>query len=200
MTTKKKAPVSKAVPRKGSKVAAPAKARPEPVRPQHSEAYENALREYTEALELLRQGSFAKALEKFGSIQAAARSEPVLAERARTYAAVCARKLAGPDGAPETAEGLYYLGVVRANEGRIEEALSHLDRALEKSPGAPSFLYARAAARALAGSTEGAVTDLRQAVAADARLRFQAANDPDFEKIRDEAAFIDVIEPTPGEK
>jgi hypothetical protein len=29
-------------------------------------------------------------------------------------------------------------------------------------------------------------------------LRFQASNDPDFDRVRDEAAFIDVIEPTPA--
>ena len=48
-----------------------------------------------------------------------------------------------------------------------------------------------------------AVTDLndrrlRRAVAAEPTLRFQASNDSDFERIRDDAAFIDVIEPTPA--
>ena len=47
------------------------------------------------------------------------------------------------------------------------------------------------------GSTGKAVTDLRQAIASDPTVRFQAVNDPDFEKIREEPAFIDIIEPTP---
>ena len=45
--------------------------------------------------------------------------------------------------------------------------------------------------------TEQAVSDLRQAIAADPQIRFQAINDPDFEQIREEPAFIDIIEPTP---
>ena len=48
------------------------------------------------------------------------------------------------------------------------------------------------------GNAVAAVEDLRQAIAADPKLRYQAANDGDFEKIRDEAAFIDLIEPTPA--
>jgi len=29
-------------------------------------------------------------------------------------------------------------------------------------------------------------------------VRYQAANDPDFEPIREEPSFIDIIEPTPA--
>ena len=47
------------------------------------------------------------------------------------------------------------------------------------------------------GATEKAVADLRQAISVDPTVRFQAVNDPDFERIREEPAFIDIIEPTP---
>ncbi len=171
-----------------------------PPRPEHSEAYEAAVREYGTAIELLQKGDYPAALERFKELYTTHRDETVLAERARTYAAICARKLAPPGLEPETAEELYYLGVVRTNEGRLDEALRLLERAIGHNPASPSFLYARAAARALQANTEGAVSDLRQAISIDPALRYQAANDPDFEKIRDEAVFIDVIEPTPEDR
>jgi len=45
---------------------------------------------------------------------------------------------------------------------------------------------------------DAAVRDLRQAITVDPQVRFQAGNDPDFEAIREEPAFIDIIEPTPS--
>lgn len=166
-------------------------------RPQHSAAYDATLQEYTQALALLYRKDFAAALERFRAVEKAAFEEPELTERARTYSALCERRLAPPAERPGTAEGRYHLGVVRANEGKLDDALGLFDAALQLEPGSARVLYARASVRALQGSTAAAVADLRHAVAAEARLRYQAANDPDFEKIRDEAAFIDVIEPTP---
>jgi tetratricopeptide (TPR) repeat protein len=188
-----------------SKKAAPAKTRPArkaprtseaPVRAPHSEAYDAALESYGEALGMLRKGDYSGALERFRKVESANRDEQELADRARTYAALCARKLAPPDRAPQSAEERYYLGVLRANEGRFDEAAALLDQALAAEPSSPRVLYARASLRALQGRTDGAVADLRAAIAGEPLLRHQAANDPDYERIRNEAAFIDVIEPS----
>lgn len=175
----------------------PAENRPKPAPPQHSEAYQAALRDYTSAIELIGKGEYAKARELFRAIAVGHPDEPVIAERARTFTAVCERKLAPPRAEAGTAEELYSLGVVRTNEGKLGEAIQLLDRAVQQEPGSASFLYARASVRALQGNAETAAADLRKAVSLDPRFRYQATNDPDFEKIRDEAVFIDVIEPTP---
>ena len=78
------------------------------------------------------------------------------------------------------------------------EAVSLLDRALVQDPTSVRVLYARACAWALQKNAERAVSDLRSAIAVDPTIRFQAINDSDFERIREEPAFIDVIEPTPA--
>ena len=100
------------------------------------------------------------------------------------------------DRTPQSAEERYYLGVLRGNQGRYDEAAALLDQALAAEPASPRILYARASIRALQGKTEQAVADLRAAIAGEPLLRHQAANDPDYERIRNEAAFIDVIEPS----
>ena len=85
--------------------------------------------------------------------------------------------------------------MLHANAGRLDEALRHLDRAVAAEPGSAAYLYARAAARALQGNSAAAASDLRAAIRIDPSCRHQAANDSDFERIRDEAVFIDVMDP-----
>jgi len=180
---------------------APAKpSAPEVVRKpiaQRSEAYEAALARYTQGLDLLHKGSFGEALERFRTIAPMSADEPVLAERAKTYATICQRKLAGPASQPESAEASYHLGVVRANEGALDEAIALLDRAVEREPGNASYLYARASVRALQGNAQASAADLKRSISLDPHVRFQVGNDEDFARVRDEAVFIDVIEPTP---
>ena len=87
--TKKTAPAKPAPARKGGR---PEGAAPE--RAPHSEAYEAALREYTAALDLMRKGDNARAMEQFRAVEAGSTNEPELADRARTWAALCARRMA----------------------------------------------------------------------------------------------------------
>jgi tetratricopeptide (TPR) repeat protein len=165
--------------------------------PPHSETYEAALGKYTQGLELIHAGDYMAAIDLFTTIAMDNPDEPELAERARSYVAVCSRKLASDPEQPTNADGLYHFGVHRANDGRLDEALELLNRGLEIEAGSARMLYARASVYALKGQADAAVADLRKAIEGDPKLRYQAGNDPDFETIRDEASFIDVIEPTP---
>ena len=190
MKNKKAAPAKPGPIRKAPRTAEP------PVRAPHSEAYEAALTAYGVALDLLRRKDFESALPRFRAVEQQNRNEPELADRARMYAALCERKLAPPASVPQSAEERYYLAILRGNQGRFDEAASLLDQALAAEPSSPRVLYARASIRALQGKTEQAVADLRAAISGEPLLRHQAANDPDYERIRNEAAFIDVIEPS----
>ncbi|MDX1390378.1 MAG: tetratricopeptide repeat protein, partial [Acidobacteriota bacterium] len=111
---------------------------------------------------------------------------------------VAERTLTPPPPEPTNAEGFYARGVLRSNRGDLDGALTDLNRALETDSSSPRFLYARASVYALKKQAEAAAADLRKAVQSDPTVRFQATNDPDFEAIRDEATFIDVIEPSPS--
>lgn len=165
-------------------------------RAQGSAAFEAAIKDYEAALEKMRNGEFAAARELFRSIEAGHRDEPVLAERARTWLAACERRLAPPPGSDGTSNEKYLEAVGLLNAGRTHEALAILDALVAAEPREGSFWYARAVARAQRRDADGAADDLRRAIESVPHLRFQAAQDPDFESIRDEAAFIDVIEPT----
>lgn len=164
----------------------------------HERKYKETLKAFGAAVELLQRGSFDQARESFSAIERDNADEPALADRARSYAKICEQKLTPAPEPPQDGEGLYYLGVLSSNNGNYDDALDLLERALQQMPDSPKVLYARASAWSLKGNAEAAVAELRRAIAVDPRVRFQATNDPDFEPIREEPAFIDIIEPTPS--
>ena len=159
-------------------------------------AYETALVEFQAALELLHKGDFSSAKQRFAQIADSSTDELILGQRARTFIAVCERRLAPPGADPQSADDLYNEAVLRSNNGEADAAIALLDRALQQDAGSARLLYVRASAWALKGNTEAAVADLRQAIAVEPTIRFQATNDSDFSQIREEPAFIDIIEPT----
>ena len=173
------------------------KQEPTAARSDESLAYEAAVKGYASALDLLRKGDFGRAKEQLRAVQAAAPNEPELADRAEIYLRVCDRRLAGEPDTPSGGE-LYRQAVFLSNAGDSDAAIELLDRALAEDPASVESLYVRACAWALKGAADKAVRDLRQAISLDPKVRFQAVNDPDFEKIREEPAFIDIIEPTPA--
>jgi tetratricopeptide (TPR) repeat protein len=189
MATKKKAAESDA----RQKADAAGSAVPPAVR----QAYERAVVEFSAALERMNAGDFEQARDNFQKIAVTHTDESVLVERAVTYARHCERKLTPPAPAPETADELFHQAVFHSNNGEADAALGLLDQALRLEPESARLLYARASAAAIKGDAESAVTDLRRAIVVDPQVRFQAGNDPDFELIREEPAFIDIIEPTP---
>ncbi|MCP3977752.1 MAG: tetratricopeptide repeat protein [bacterium] len=162
-----------------------------------SEAYAEALAQFEAALSLLNKNDYEAARESFEAVAENNPDEAVLCQRSRAYAAICKAKLAPEPAPPETVEDSYHRGVILINDGDADGAIRVLDHALQSDPNSPKLLYARSTAWALKGNAEAAVGDLRQAIAGDAQYRFQAPNEPDFENIREEPSFIDVIEPTP---
>jgi len=166
-------------------------------KPRNVATYEAAVAEFAAAVAEVSKGRFAEAMPVFEAVgKRMSEEEPILADRSRTFASVCARRLAAPSPPTEDPDQLFHRAVFACNSGRYDEALSLLEKALAVRPNDATIFYARASVRGLQGNVEGAAGELKRAVALDPHLRFQAASDPDFEKVRDEAAFIDVIEPT----
>jgi len=158
--------------------------------------YKKAVSNFGSGIQLIRDGDYARAKNVFTEILDSVKDEPVLAERCRMYVVVCEQRMAPVTAPGSTADDLYYRAVMESNGGNPAEAIKLIDQALQQTPNSARLLYARASAWALAASADAAVSDLRQAIGLDPTLRFQAVNDFDFERIREEPGFIDIIEPT----
>ena len=84
---------------------------------------------------------------------------------------------------------LYGAAIPYDRAGDYEQAAAVAARGLEVYPGHPSILYNLACFEAKAGRRDDALTHIRQALEGDPKLARYAAEDPDFDSIRDDPAF-----------
>jgi tetratricopeptide (TPR) repeat protein len=163
-----------------------------------SEAYQAAVGEFSAAGEQMHRGEYDAARGRFEKLAAENLDEPALSERSRMFARVCAERSAPPETPRTDPESRYLEAVMLSNDGESDAAIAILTELFQRDPTSADYAYARACAYALKGNAEAAIGDLRQAISLDPTVRFQAVNDSDFEQIREEPAFIDIIEPTPS--
>lgn len=147
---------------------------------------------FEKAIKALGKKEYEKAREQFDAIATGHAEERDVAERARTYRAVCDRALAeGKRSAykPKGFDELLGYGVFLHNRGDFEEALKSLRQAAEIHPKNENVLYCLAATSARAGDTESALKALRGAISASPETRGQARRDSDFDVLREDDEF-----------
>jgi len=178
--------------KKGSEAIA---ADPAPQTPKRAEAYQKALQLYEEALAHLGAREIPAARAAFERILAEHDDEAEVCDRARIYLRFCDRTDVEAPAAPQGLEQLYLHGVYHANRGEFDQALSYFDQGLSGDPEAEDLLYASAVVLAQGGRPAEAMKRLSRAIAVNSANRILALNDPDFESVRDEPEFIDLVEP-----
>jgi len=166
-----------------------------PAVPRYSEQYERALKEYEKGIQLVQKKQFAQAEEVFRNILASFAGEDEICDRARSYLAICREKLDPRKPKPESVADHFHLGVYHLNRADTPAALRELERAAQIEPGNDMVRYAIASAYALAGDKARAIGALQDAIHLNEKNRVFAQSDPDFERIRDEHEFIQLVEP-----
>lgn len=156
---------------------------------------EQAIHEYEQALVLLRKQQFAEAAEGFKAILKSHPQEKEVADRCRAYLRICERGPGEKVMPLKRVEDYYYQGVLECNRQQYDEALKHLDRALKMNPKDDRVLYVLASTQALKGDREQALAALKEAIDLNAVNRIHAQQDPDFEPLRDDDAFLDLVLP-----
>jgi tetratricopeptide (TPR) repeat protein len=148
---------------------------------------------FENAMKLFHARKLKEARELFE--QAADGPERDIAQRARLHIAMCDRRIGQPVVEFGSAEDYYNYGVAMINARRIAEARTHLEKALEISPGADHIHYALALAQALAGDLNGAHDNLKRAIELEPRNRLIARQDADFAPIVNQPPFNALIYP-----
>lgn len=188
--TQKPTTVKKAKPSKKIKI---------PPRPKPSEQYKKALKDFDKALHEMNRGNFAEARTRFLEIIGKFPQERVLKEKVNIYVKICDRKVEPHGPRMREINDYYNVGILRMNDENYEEAVKHFEKALSFEPRSEKVLYALAAAHALKGNKEESISQLKTAIRLEPRNRVRAKMDPDFDSLRTDSEFNELIEPTEEE-
>lgn len=194
MTTAKKKPQKSSHARTPAKAARPAR-KVTPAMPRYSEQYERALKEYESGIALVQKRQFAEALEVFTSVLEKFPEEKEICDRARHYRSICQERIHPKTPNPASVTDHFHLGVFHLNRADPESALKEFEKALKIDTKNDMVHYGIASAHALAGDKSRAVSALQDAIRLNEKNRIYAQNDPDFDRIRDEHEFIQLVEP-----
>ena len=158
--------------------------------------HEKALKELERGVHAIHKQNYSDALTHFQTIIEGFPEEKELLDRTQMYIRVCRSQMdEKKTAAHRKPEEMFYLGVLKANEARYDEAVEFLDRALQANPGDEKVHYVMASTRAQKGEHELALKHLQEAITLNATNRVYAQNDPDFEPIRGDDGFQNLIYP-----
>lgn len=165
------------------------------IQPVTSRRSAHALELFERAVKALGKRDYAKAKEILETLTESHPDERDILERARAYLVLCERNLDKKAAfRPKTFEDLLNYGVYLHNRGEFQEALKYFQQAAEIHPKNEHVLYCVAAAAARAGDSDGALKALRSAILTNPANRAQARSDSDFDPIREDQEFVDLIQ------
>ena len=157
--------------------------------------HEKGLKEFERGISLLQKQSYADALGHFQAVISGFPQEKELTDRAQVYVRICNSMADKREPQPRKPEDFFYYGVMKANEANYEEAVKLLERALQTSPKDEKVHYVLASTLAQKGERRQALEHLKEAIELNTTNRIHARNDPDFEQLRDDENFQNLIHP-----
>lgn len=157
--------------------------------------HDKALKEFGRGVTLLQKHSYAEALEHFQVVVSDFPQEKELIDRAQVYVRICHSMADRREPQPRKPEDFFYYGVIKANEANYDEAVKLLERALQISPKDEKVHYVLASTLAQKGERRQALEHLKEAIELNATNRIHARNDSDFEQLRDDENFQNLIHP-----
>lgn len=152
-----------------------------------------AVKDFERAVKLFHQNQFADARDRFRALQEAYPNEAQVGDRARLYARACDLRLASPNPEVTRPEEVYYRAVLLTNDGETDRAISLLEGAQERTPKDDRLIYLLAVNHLRKGAREKSMACLREAIRLRELNRNLARNDPEFEDIREDSDFLDVV-------
>jgi tetratricopeptide (TPR) repeat protein len=154
-----------------------------------------ALDLFEKAMKALGKRDYERAQEHLEALLATHGEDRDVAERARLFLGMCQRaQEKKPAFKPKTLDELLNYGVFLHNNGNYAEALKLFGQAAESHPKNEHVLYCIAATSAQAGDVAAALKSLRAAIQANAANRAQARADADFDPIRENEEFVEILE------
>ena len=159
--------------------------------------YTQALQSYEAGLRSMQEHKFDKAKPHFQKVLSGPIKE--LADRATVHLNICNQHLERSAATQfKSAEEHYDYAVSLMNVGDYVTAREHLEKLLKQNAKADYVIYGLAALDCLTGHVEDSLRHLEEALHLNARLRFQARNDSDFQNLAEDPRFTELLYPDPG--
>jgi tetratricopeptide (TPR) repeat protein len=153
---------------------------------------ENARKDFDRGVAALQKKKIDDAQRHFLDLTQKYPDEKEIVDRARVYLAICERQRRGVQPVLTEPEDFYYAAVLEKNRGNVLEAIEHAKRAVRKNGGGRvDFLLACCYAQA--GDPVTALQHLKKAIEEDQRHRIQARHDRDFDSVRDQPEFQELL-------
>jgi tetratricopeptide (TPR) repeat protein len=156
---------------------------------------EKGVKEFERGVTHLHRQNYAEAVDRFQAVIESHPLEKELLDRAHVYLRICKGMMDRKVAQPKKPEDNFYFGVIKANEANYDEAVKYLDRALQNAPKDEKVHYVMASTLALKGERQDALKHLREAIELNATNRIFARNDPDFEPLRGDEDFQNLVHP-----
>jgi len=149
---------------------------------------------YAKAIASFHKRNFKEALKAFkGFLDKHGEDHPEIKERADIYISICNKQLHPEKFTLKTFENYFYEGILEINRANCEKALEYFKKAHKMKPKNDHVLYLLASTHALNKDAENAVIYLKDAMEANDFNRIQVLIDSDFDPIRDDEKFIQLI-------
>jgi tetratricopeptide (TPR) repeat protein len=173
---------------------APAVKGPSPAEQAKSKQFAGAVQAYEQAIKLMHGEDYERARKCFEKLVSDYPDEPEIQARAKMLIHACELKLhEHARTVLRSADDHYNVGVADLNRRELQSAIQHLQQALKLMPRADHVLYALAAANALQGNRDQALTYLKQSIHHRAENRFLAARDNDFATLVEDSDFKQIV-------
>ena len=167
----------------------PAGAPPLPASAQRNLAVET----FEKGFQALQRRQYERASEMLSKVVTSYPDEKELHERARVYLAVCQRQVATVPK-PKTFEERLCAATLAINKGSWDSGLELLEGLERDNASHDHVQYLLAIAHAARGDRNTAISHLRRAIELRPSNRLQARQDPDLDGLRQEPAFIALLE------
>jgi len=164
-----------------------------PIRP-----ISGAVKALEAGIKLMYAEQYDKAIKCFNALITDFPDEVEIQAAARANIHACEKKMHDKARSViRSADDHYHVAVAFLNGGQVDPAMTHLQQALKMEPKGGHILYAIAAANALKGNKEQALSFLKQSIHHGPENRFHAAQDSDFAALVEEPGFRELLTP-PG--
>jgi tetratricopeptide (TPR) repeat protein len=154
-----------------------------------------SVKQYEAAVKLLYSHEYERAKVAFEKVIVAFVDDKEVVERSRIHLRLCEQKIARKPAAPRTLDEHYDLAIALMNEGKYEESIEHLNKALKSNPKCDYVIYALAITHCRTGNFDGALASLQTAIGLRPENRFMAQRDSDFEVLKQDSRFVSLVFP-----